>query len=140
MPSWQLMLPECPIAAIGNVLDAPATGHFAIRLGSRHPWTPALIFLPCPMLEADPFDVDALPPEDWCTPLDRAPYPLRAMVGERVIEDMRMILCLWQGARAVTVAEYNYLMARRAWARHYEPQSYHAQPVNLAVLKNRDLL
>jgi hypothetical protein len=134
------MLPECPIASLGAVLDAPMPGHFAIRLGSRHPWTPAVIFLPCPMLEADPFDVDALPPGDWCMPLDRAPYPLRAMVGERVIEDTRMIICLWQGARAISGVEYNYLMARRAWARRYEPQSYHGRPVNLAVLRNRELL
>ena len=133
-------LPECPLAAIGVVLDAPQVGHFAIRLGSRHPWTPALIFLPCPMIESDPYSLDAPPAEDWCTPLDRAPNPLRAMVGEKTVEDTMLIVRVWQGARGISVAEYNYLMARRAWARRYDSKSYHAQPVNLTVLRNREVL
>jgi hypothetical protein len=134
-----MALPECPLAAIGEVLDAPSPGHFAIRLGRRHPWTPALIFLPCPWLECDPYS-EYFDPQDCCALLDRSPYPLRAQVGERVVEDGRLIIAIWQGARAVTVAEHAYLVARRAWARRYEPQSYHAKPVNLAVLKNRELL
>lgn len=133
-------LPECPLAAIGRVLDAPATGHFAIRLGRRHPWTPAVIFLPCPMIESDPYGLDAPPPADWCTPLDRAPNPLRAKIADRDVEDTMMIIKLWQGARAITPSEYAYLMERRVWSRRYDPQSYHAQPISLSVLKNRDLL
>jgi hypothetical protein len=134
------MLPECPLAGIGRVLDAPMPGHFAIRLGRRHPWTPAVIFLPCPMVEPEPFGLDAPEPKDWCWALDRAPNPLRAQVGERTVEDGMMIVKIWQGARAITSAEYAYLVARRAWARRYLPQSYHARPADLAVLRNREVL
>jgi hypothetical protein len=134
------MLPECPLAGIGHVLDAPMPGHFALRLGSRRPWTPALIYLPCPFIEPEPYALDAAPPEDWCTPLDRAPNPLRAKIGEIEIEDNHLVLALWQGARAVTVIEYSHLMARRAWAKKHDPESYHALRPNLNVLRNRDLL
>ncbi len=115
-------------------------GHYAIRLGSRHPWTPVLIYLPCPMIEPDPYGLDAPPPADWCTPLDRAPNPLRAQVGNRTVEDPMMVLKIYQGARAVTAGEHTYLMRRREWARRYDPQSYHAQPIDLSVLRNREVL
>jgi hypothetical protein len=133
------MLPECPIAAIGNVLDAPECGHFAVRLGSRHPWTPALIYLPCPWVEVDPY-ADYPRPEDWFDPIGKPAGPLRAKIGEREVENTKIILCLWQGARGITVQEYMYLMARRQWARRYDPNSYHSRPVDLSVLRNRELL
>ena len=135
-----MSLPECPLAAIGVALDRPVPGHFAIRLGSRKPWTPALIYLPCPFIEPDPFGLDGPDPADWFTPLDRAPNPLRAQVGERTIEAPEMIIKVWQGARAVTPEEHAYLVARRAWARRYDPQSYHARAADIRVLKNRELL
>lgn len=131
-------LPECPRAALGVALDRPEPGYFALRLGSRKPWTPAVIFLPCPfILPDDPFDGSQ---EDWFTPLGRAPGPLRATVGETAVEDQRMIVIIWQGARAVSQGEYGWLTRRRAWARRHQPDSYHAQPADLRILRNRDLL
>jgi hypothetical protein len=124
----------------GRVLDAPMPGHFALRLGRRHPWTPALIFLPCPMIEPDPYGLDAPPPADWCTPLNRAPNPLRAKIADREVEDPVMVIKVWQGARAVAPREYAFLMARRAWAKKYDQTSYHAQSPDLTVLRNRDIL
>ena len=132
-------LPECPLAAIGVVLDAPEPGHFAIRLGSRHPWTPALIFLPCPWVEVDPYS-DYPRPEDWFDPVGGPVGPPRAKIGEIEVENNDIILRLWQGARGISVPEYEYLMARRQWARKYAPGSYHALRPDLRVLRNRDLL
>jgi hypothetical protein len=144
-------LPESPRAAIGVILDAPEPGHYAVRLGrlppktkgARYgavaPWVPALIYSPCPWVEADPYE-DYPPPQWWCEPTGRAPGPLRARIGERDVEDTKMILVLWQSARAVPPHEYLYLVARRAWARRYDPESYHAKPVDLTVLKNREVL
>jgi hypothetical protein len=123
-----------------RVLDATMPGHFAIRLGRRHPWTPALIFLPCPMIEPDPYGLDAPGPEDWCTPLDRAPNPLRAKIGEIEVEDHAMVLKVWQGGRLVSARAYCYLMARREWARRYAPESYYGRPLDLSVLRNREVL
>jgi hypothetical protein len=133
------MLPECPRAAIGVALDRPSPGHFAIRLGRRRPWMPALIYLPCPWVEPMPFE-DYPPPEDWCEPIGKPTGPLRARVGEKDIEDAKLVIHVWQGARAVTVAEYRYLAARRAHARKYEPDSALGQPIDLSILRNRDLL
>ncbi len=121
-------------------LYRPMPGHFAIRLGSRHPWTPALIFLPCPWVEPEPYGLDAAPPADWCTPLDRAPNPLRAKIADREVEAPDLVLKTWQAGRAITQAEYAWLMERRRWAKRYEPQSYHAQPANLSALRNREVL
>jgi hypothetical protein len=125
---------------VSRVLDAPMPGHFAIRLGRRLPWTPAVIFLPCPMVEPEPYGLDAPEPKDWCWALDRAPNPLRGQIGERTVETGTMILKIWQGGHAITPTQYAYLMARRAWARRYSPESYHARPVDLAVLHNREVL
>lgn len=127
-------------AVTGRVLDAPMPGHFAIRLGRRHPWTPALIFLPCPFLEPEPYALDTAPPKDWCTPLDRAPNPLRAKIANCEIENPEMVIKIWQGGRTISAAEYSYLSARREWARRYAPESYHAQPIDLSVLRNREIL
>ena len=108
-------------------------------MGAVAPWVPALIYLPCPFVEADPYE-DYPRPEDWFDPIGKPAGPLRARVAERDIEDGEMVLRIWQSGRAVTAAEYAYLVARRAWARRYEPDSYHAKPVDVRVLKNRELL
>lgn len=132
-------MPECPRAQLGVALDRPEPGHFAIRLRSRGEWVPALIYSPCPMVELDLLEWPYRP--EWLgEPLDRTPNPLRCRIGEREIEDQKLLIVLWQGARAVTLAEHQYLVARREWARRYDPTSYHARPVDLRALQYRDLL
>lgn len=92
------------------------------------------------MIEAEPYVLDAPGPEDWCTSLDRAPNPLRAKIANREVEAPDMVLKIWQAARPITPTEYDHLMRRRAWARRYEPTSYHAQPIDLSVLRTREVL
>jgi hypothetical protein len=51
-----------------------------------------------------------------------------------------MVIKLWQAGRGIPKHEYDFLVARRAWARRHDPSSYQAQPIDLSVLRNRDFL
>lgn len=96
----------------GRSLDNMTPGFYKMSLAKGAPDVGAIIFLPCPM---DPF---------YGFPMDR-PRHLCAMINGREVD-------VWQiGTRAaerITQAEYEYLIADRAWAKQHAPDTPEANP------------
>ena len=133
-----------------RVADRPAPGHFALRLmshrrwldegrsqyggGVQQPWVPALIYAPCPAVLQDPLAWPYHPEWDF-EPLGRSPYPLRASIAEKDLDDS-WAMRVWNSGRQISAGAYAWLMARRAWARRWAPASYEAQPADLSWIRN----
>jgi len=109
------------------MIDRPEPGYFALRLAPRQPWAPAVIFTPCPFVWVDDLDWPYRP-QDWCEPLDRSPYPMAVKIGERIHWSQELVLGVWQRGERIDRHAYDYLMARRAWARRWAPGLPEAQP------------
>ena len=118
-----------------RVLDRPEPGFFALRTLSRKPWVPALICAPCPFVQPDDTDWP-YHPEWFGEPLDRSPYPLAAKIGEWFHWSEDIVMKVWTWGRPITAQAYAYLMARRAWARRWAPQTFEAQPATVRFLRN----
>jgi hypothetical protein len=100
-------------------IDRPEPGFFKLRLVRGGPFVAAVIFMPCPMVPADP-DIH---PGEWCTPLDRSRH-LEARIDGRPAAPDRV----WIGGRPIDSREYRYLIEGAAWDRSYAPEAPAANP------------
>lgn len=122
------------LPAMRRVLIRPQPGHYIVKLMSRGPPLPALIYQRCPMVLPQPGAPDGPHPDDWCRPLDRSPV-LRAQINGRHVPLDRV----WtsRSLRLVSAAEYAFRMGPlRHWARSHArtPAAAPHRPVNLAIL------
>ena len=92
--------------------DKPETGFYKMRLAKGAPMVGAIIFIPCPI---DPF---------YGFPMDR-PRHIEAMINGKPSDVDRVWL---SKSECITQAEYEYLIADRAWAKEYAPETPEAEP------------
>ena len=92
--------------------DRPVPGFFKMRLAKGAPEVAALIFIACPL---DPF---------YGFPMDR-PRHIEAMINGKPSDVDRVWL---SKSVRITQAEYEYLIADRAWAKEYAPETPEAEP------------
>ena len=101
--------------AKGCVLIRPVPGYYVLRLVSRGPVVPALIFQRCPMVLPQPGVFGGPDPDEWCRSLDRSPV-LQAQVDGKSVQ----IDCVWtaRALRSVSAAEYAFRIGPlQLWAR-----------------------
>lgn len=100
--------------------DKPKTGFFKMRLAKGAPEVGALIFIPCPI---DPF---------YGFPMDR-PRHIEAMINGKPCDVDRVWL---SKAERISQAEYEFLLADRAWASAYAPSTPEANPSKKLNIKD----
>lgn len=103
-------------------LSHPEPGFFAFRLVKDGPWCPAVIYIPCPMVEPDVF----IHHGEWCRDRERfaRDYQLRA----KVIDRDHAVEPIWIHGRFVPYWRWRHMMAVFAWAKREAPNSPEARP------------
>lgn len=88
----------------------------------KGPWVPAIIWLPCPLIEPILYELTPAP-EDWCRPTERA-RQLRARIGDMEVSPYEV----WERGQKITQAEYRWRMALREWAGTHAREQPEANP------------
>ena len=92
----------------------PQPGFYRLRVHKGGPWTPAVIFRPCPL------EMHIDEPWNW---LDRWPR-LAAEIDGIEVEIERV----WHWGQTIKQAEYEFLRADHAWCRQHAGHLPEARP------------
>jgi len=98
----------------GRTLNNDAIGFYKMNLAKNAPDVGAVIYIPCPI---------EMHPEFW-NYLDR-PWRVCAQINGREVEVWRIGISL---SVPISQAEYEFLIADRAWAKAHEPEAPEANP------------
>lgn len=111
---------ECPDQR--RFMSHPEPGFFAFRMVRDGPWCPAVIIIPCPMVEPDVF----LPHNEWCR--DRERFARDFEPRAFVIKKPWPVDQVWTHGRFIPHWRWRHMMATFAWAMKHDPQSPQARP------------
>lgn len=98
---------------MSRAINRPEPGFIRLKMIRGGPWVPAIIWRPCP-LELSPETFQAV---------DRH-YHLVAEIDGKPADVDRV----WTSGERITIAEYLFLRADRAWVREYAPHLPEARP------------
>ena len=99
------------------IVDKPVQGFYRARRSAKHPWSPVLIFTPCPI---DP---------DHGYPLDR-PRLLSAIINGKPVSPL--YIWSWCAGNPISAAEFRYLT--HVAAMPGQPEATPHKPIDLNSL------
>lgn len=105
-----------------RIISEPEPCFMRLKQVRGGPWIPAIIWLPCPLIEPIPYELTP-DPEDWCRPTDR-PRVLRARIGDAEASPYEV----WERGYKIFQAEYLWRLALREWAVTHAREQPEANP------------